>query len=670
MSHIGPADGEAECAELRSFLLDVFRCNPSECGFPPMTMAMEEFLRAKHTFQEFYFDLTETADEEGLSSAAKTDVAVCMRRMLKGMSRLARIRFVEVFREMHRSVGGGSLPDTRPIAKNVLSAYTTFWRELFLVGCVHGINNQKHRAATGTLSRVTAELGLTFFGPLLEELSTKHRNVVDAETRVRFTQVFDAFWRAIVVLFLQTPPRRFDTDYDVVTKFSQDLYSFLDARARPGEDVVVFIPRLLVASNSKSSSWVQTATGLVDPHCDDSAGPEEDELDDLPIPIVTTNRGDVGEGPSDLDSLVQLYSTEDLCNATNNFNESNLLGSGGYGLVYKGVINHVPVAVKVLGEDVMQGNEEYIREIKVLGRIRHPHIVTLYGTCKNNKSLVYEMLPGGNLETRLERGNCPWEARIRIAKETAIGLFYLHNCTPPIAHRDLKPANVLLDSNMNAKVGDMGLARVFDKSEDVYTATGEIKGTYHYIAPEYLHTGQCRTVCDVYSLGIIILQLVTNEEAGKVKSAVERALRDVCVDRIVDRRPGTGTWPREIVRPLLNLGLQCASIEPDLRPSLGLVVRELKALHAKAVSKMSQRVGMHRAEFEHVVTCPLTLSVFQDPVVADDGHTYERAHIQKWFAEGKGTSPLTNLRMSAQVKTNHMARAMVKIWVNSQEQSL
>lgn len=355
---------------------------------------------------------------------------------------------------------------------------------------------------------------------------------------------------------------------------------------------------------------------------------------------------------------LQNFSASDIRKATNNFEEK--LGGGGYGEVYKGSINHVPVAVKVLGQNVMQGSREYGREIALLGSIRHPHIVTLYGKCDGNSSLVYELLPEGNLEERLERGALHWESRLRIAKEVALGLFYLHNCSPPIVHRDMKPANVLLDGNLTAKVGDMGLARAMSSSLRTSTAAGGIKGTFHYIAPEYQNSGVSTPLCDVYSFGIILLQLVTNRPANVVREEVREALHSSSGHQLVDRRPGSGDWPSDVIQSLMELGSRCCQRQSHYRPQMEDVVNALKELHDGAVASMAVGGRVESIQLCRLLKCPLTQKALQEPVIADDGHTYERSAIQRWLDSGYRRSPLTNLPFSStRLLPNHMAKSII-----------
>lgn len=308
----------------------------------------------------------------------------------------------------------------------------------------------------------------------------------------------------------------------------------------------------------------------------------------------------------------------------------------------------------------MQGSQEYMREITFLGRIRHPHIVTLYGKCDTDNSLVYELLDGGNLEEKMESGTLPWEARLRIAKEVALGLFYLHNCSPPIVHRDMKPANVLLDNCLKAKVGDMGLARTMDTSLGDSIAVGGIKGTFHYIAPEYQNSGVATTLCDVYSFGIILLQLLTNRPVNTVREEVREALHGGTALELVDSRPGVGDWPSDIVQSAMQLGCKCCQRQSVHRPQMADVVNDLKEIHERAVA-MAIGDSIDGTQLDKILKCPLTGNPLRDPVIADDGHTYERENVQRWFDSGYRKSPLTNLPMTTRLIPNHMAKSILAV---------
>ncbi|ONK66467.1 uncharacterized protein A4U43_C06F8410, partial [Asparagus officinalis] len=175
------------------------------------------------------------------------------------------------------------------------------------------------------------------------------------------------------------------------------------------------------------------------------------------------------EQKSSIDIRYRRYNIEEIEMATNQFDETLKIGEGGYGPVYKGRLDHTPVAIKVLRAEAAQGKKQFQQEIEVLSCIRHPNMVLLLGACPEYGCLVYEHMEYGSLEDRLfRRGNTPtipWSVRFKIAAEIATGLLFLHQTKPePLVHRDLKPANILLDRNYTSKISDVGLARLVPPS--------------------------------------------------------------------------------------------------------------------------------------------------------------------------------------------------------------
>ncbi|KAL2346855.1 hypothetical protein Fmac_000855 [Flemingia macrophylla] len=272
------------------------------------------------------------------------------------------------------------------------------------------------------------------------------------------------------------------------------------------------------------------------------------------------------------------YSIEDIEAATNFFSESLKIGEGGYGPVFKCHLDHTPVAVKVLRPDAAQGRSQFNREVEVLSCIRHPNMVLLLGACPEYGCLVYEYMANGSLDDCLfQRGNRPplsWQLRFKIAAEIGTGLLFLHQTKPePLVHRDLKPANILLDRNYVAKISDVGLARLVPPSvaDSVtqYRMTSTA-GTFCYIDPEYQQTGMLGVKSDIYSLGIIFLQILTAKSPMGLTHHVQRAIDKGTLADMLD--PSVTDWPVEEALKLAQLGLQCAELRRKDRPDLGKVV--------------------------------------------------------------------------------------------------
>nr|DAD44358.1 TPA_asm: hypothetical protein HUJ06_002588 [Nelumbo nucifera] len=272
------------------------------------------------------------------------------------------------------------------------------------------------------------------------------------------------------------------------------------------------------------------------------------------------------------------YTIEEIEAATESFTPSMKIGEGGYGPVYKATLDHTPVAIKVLRQDAAQGRKQFHQEVEILSCIRHPNMVLLLGACPEYGCLVYEYMENGSLEDRLfRRGNTPpipWQIRFKIAAEIATGLLFLHQTKPePLVHRDLKPANILLDINYVSKISDVGLARLVPPSvadsitQYHMTATA---GTFCYIDPEYQQTGKLGIKSDIYSLGVLLLQIITARPPMGLTHTVEKAISKGTLAELLD--PTVPDWPVEEALVFAKLALKCSELRKKDRPDLGTVV--------------------------------------------------------------------------------------------------
>ncbi|KAG6714006.1 hypothetical protein I3842_05G181800 [Carya illinoinensis] len=215
------------------------------------------------------------------------------------------------------------------------------------------------------------------------------------------------------------------------------------------------------------------------------------------------------------------YTFKELRTATDHFNSKNILGRGGFGIVYKGCLNDgTLVAVKRLKDfNAAAGEIQFQTEVEMISLAVHRNLLRLCGFCstENERLLVYPYMPNGSVASRLRdhvrgRPALDWTMRKRIALGTARGLVYLHEqCDPKIIHRDVKAANILLDEDFEAVVGDFGLAKLLDHRESHVTTA--VRGTVGHIAPEYLSTGQSSEKTDVFGFGILLLELITGQKA-------------------------------------------------------------------------------------------------------------------------------------------------------------
>ncbi|MCO5579609.1 hypothetical protein L7F22_033466 [Adiantum nelumboides] len=284
------------------------------------------------------------------------------------------------------------------------------------------------------------------------------------------------------------------------------------------------------------------------------------------------------------------FGYKELQKATKKFSEKELLGVGGFGRVYRGVLSKsgIELAVKRLSRKSDQGEREVIAEMASTGRLRHCNLVQLLGwsRCRGELLLVYEYMPNRSLDKVLH-GNLGkalrWEQRHKILKGIAAGLRYLHEgWEQQVLHRDIKSSNVLLDSNMNAKLGDFGLARVYEHGQNPHTT--RVVGTLGYLAPEFARTGKANASTDVYSFGVLLLEIVTGRHPVEYQVSVEDFL---LVDRVlelylkgrflevVDRRLD-GLYNVEELKIVIELGLFCVHPEPKRRPSMRQAVQVLK----------------------------------------------------------------------------------------------
>ncbi|CAK8544866.1 unnamed protein product [Lathyrus sativus] len=218
----------------------------------------------------------------------------------------------------------------------------------------------------------------------------------------------------------------------------------------------------------------------------------------------------------------QNFTFRELAIATKNFRQECLMGEGGFGRVYKGTIPATGqvVAVKQLDRNGIQGSKEFLVEVLMLSLLNHDNLVKLIGYCADGdqRLLVYEFMSGGSLESCLlerkpEEPQLDWYSRMKIASNTAKGLWYLHDkANPSVIYRDLKSSNILLDNDHNAKLSDYGLAKLAGKDKMNIVPT-RVMGTYGYSAPEYVRTGNLTLKSDVYSFGVVLLELITGRRA-------------------------------------------------------------------------------------------------------------------------------------------------------------
>ncbi|KAK2634610.1 hypothetical protein Ddye_029402 [Dipteronia dyeriana] len=286
------------------------------------------------------------------------------------------------------------------------------------------------------------------------------------------------------------------------------------------------------------------------------------------------------------------FTLRDLELATNRFSKDNVLGEGGYGVVYRGyLINGTPVAVKKILNNVGQAEKEFRVEVEAIGHVRHKNLVRLLGYCVEgtHRILVYEYVNNGNLEQWLhgamrQHGYLTWEARMKVLLGTAKALAYLHEAIEPkVVHRDIKSSNILIDDDFNSKVSDFGLAKLLGAGKSHVTT--RVMGTFGYVAPEYANTGLLNEKSDVYSFGVLLLESITGRDPvdyGRsarevnlvdwLKMMVGNRRSEEVVDPNIEVRPST----RALKRALLT-ALRCVDPDSEKRPKMSQVVRMLES---------------------------------------------------------------------------------------------
>lgn len=292
----------------------------------------------------------------------------------------------------------------------------------------------------------------------------------------------------------------------------------------------------------------------------------------------------------ELDVGPHRFSYEELKKATRSFRDKELLGFGGFGRVYKGTLpsTNTQVAVKRVSHESKQGLREFASEISSIGRLRHRNLVQLLGwcRCRGDLLLVYDFMPNGSLDKYLfdePKTILTWEQRFRIIKGVASGLLYLHEeWEQTVIHRDIKAGNVLLDSELNGRLGDFGLAKLYERGSN--PSTTRVVGTLGYLAPELTRTGKPTTSSDVYAFGALLLEVVCGRRPIEPKALPEEL---ILVDWVWDRWKAGAIL--EVVDPRLNgefneiealvvvkLGLMCSNNAAEVRPTMRQVVRYLE----------------------------------------------------------------------------------------------
>ncbi|KAJ9550667.1 hypothetical protein OSB04_014712 [Centaurea solstitialis] len=351
--------------------------------------------------------------------------------------------------------------------------------------------------------------------------------------------------------------------------------------------------------------------------------------------VNTKNVKDLRENPGY--GNLDMFTYQEMRIATNMFRPYQVLGQGGFGIVYKGVIDEkvrpgyskIQVAIKELDQEGNQGDREWLAEVNYLGQLQHPNVVKLIGYCceEHHRLLVYEYMQFGSLEDHLFRpylilarpvnvmschvqstartrsthsllftyilsllkgvsATLTWSKRMKIALDAAKGLAFLHDSKRPVIYRDFKTSNILLDAGFNAKLSDFGLAKDGPIGEQTHITT-RVMGTYGYAAPEYILTGHLTARSDIYGFGVVLLEMLIGRKAmDNSKPSHEHNLVDWArpllthekkLLRILEPKM-EGQYTSKTALKVANLAHQCISPNPKGRPAVGHIVQVLESV--------------------------------------------------------------------------------------------
>ncbi|RVX13680.1 wall-associated receptor kinase-like 20 [Vitis vinifera] len=302
------------------------------------------------------------------------------------------------------------------------------------------------------------------------------------------------------------------------------------------------------------------------------------------------------------------FTGKEIKRATNSFSHDRLLGAGGYGEVYKGILDDgTIVAIKCAKLGNAKGTDQVLNEVGILCQVNHRSLVRLLGCCVELEQpiMVYEFIPNGTLLEHLQgqrpggRGSLTWSHRLRIAHDTAEGLAYLHSsAVPPIYHRDVKSSNILLDEKMNAKVADFGLSRL--AHTDMSHVSTCAQGTLGYLDPEYYRNYQLTDKSDVYSFGVVLLELLTSQKAIDFNRPADDVNLAVYVQRTVEEerlmdaidpllKEQASSLELETMKAMGFLAVGCLEERRQNRPSMKEVTEEIGYIISIATAKVVEQ---------------------------------------------------------------------------------
>lgn len=366
--------------------------------------------------------------------------------------------------------------------------------------------------------------------------------------------------------------------------------------------------------------------------------------------------------------IILEFSLTGLEEATEHFKDLCKVGDTEYGCVYKGIIHNTTVAIKLSSSESL-----FQQEVSIIRQGRHPNIVTFIGICSEASALVYEWLPKGNLEDCIVCTNDSppllWPIRTQIIGEVCCALLFLHSNKPTgaLVHGDLRPCTILIDANYRSKLCNFGMSTLFLQPG---TCPPNLIARLPYMDPEFLTTGELTPLSDVYSLGVIILRLLTGMPPLNIAKKVAEALESDSLHMLIDKL--AGDWPYMQAKQLALLGLECAETTREKRPDLTKVWAVVEPLMRKppAASWPYFQSAPGGSCAPAYFICPILKEIMKDPQMASDGFTYEAEAIRRWLDGGNIRSPMTNLALpNCDLIPNRSLRSSIQVYLQQQRQS-
>ncbi|KAG0477466.1 hypothetical protein HPP92_013901 [Vanilla planifolia] len=316
-----------------------------------------------------------------------------------------------------------------------------------------------------------------------------------------------------------------------------------------------------------------------------------------------------------MEETARIFTSEELKRATDNYSDARILGHGGNGTVYKGILHETGHVVAIKKSHLVEAVqiEQFVNEVVLLSKVIHKNVVRIVGCCLETAVplLVYEYVPNGTLHYHLHvrRGSLSWESRLRIASETSGALAYLHSAIArPIFHRDVKAANILLDDNYMAKVSDFGASRLIPLDQAQVTTL--VQGTLGYLDPEYFQSGQLTEKSDVYSFGVVLAEMLTGQKPLSTQRPLVEMNLAICfllkmkegkLDEIIEQRVKNEAR-KEQVEAIAEVAKRCLRLKGEERPTMREVAAEIdRTRRSDAIACQAAVAAAATVDSEHII---------------------------------------------------------------------